>query len=225
MSQGLFSVDRVKVLDAPGGGAGGEIDVDGDGGDGGAVDAVADLTARFDALISDLAAEGDRRLVALAARWEQQLEAARLVAVARLAGSSGDARSDRRRARAHLSVGGVDRGRSGRSVNRDARRAAALASNRRLAEQAAVGGVSGDGIDALSKAADESTGKIPAELLDLVGGLDPDHTARVVEEYLEERTSADDANARYQAQMRSRRVRRCGRVAHGIPGQRCRRRR
>jgi len=201
-------VDRVKVLGAPGGGAGGEIDVDGVDRDGGAVDAVAALTARFEALVSDLAAEGDRRLVALAARWEQHLEAVRLVAVARLAGSSGDARSDRRRARAYLSAGGAGRGRSGRSVNRDAHRAAALASNPRLAEQAAGGGVSGDGIDAVSKAADESTGEIPADLLELVGGLDPDQSAHVVEQYLSERVSAADANAKYAAQMAARRVRR-----------------
>jgi hypothetical protein len=193
----LFSVDRVKVLDASGGGVGGgEIEVD----------AVAELTARFEALVSELVARGDRCLVTLAARWEQRLEAARLVAVSRLAGSSGDARSDRRRARAHLSVGGG--GRSGRSVNRDARRAAALAANRGLAEQAQRGCVSGDGIDALSKAADDSTGEIPADLVDLVGGLEPDQAARVVEEYLEERTSADEANAKYAAQMGARRVRR-----------------
>ena len=68
--------------------------------------------------------------------------------------------------------------------------------------------MSGDAIDAVSKAADESTGEIPADLLDLVGGLDPDQADRVVEEYLEERTSAADANARYEAQMRVRRVRR-----------------
>ncbi len=207
----MFSVDRVKVLDVPGGGAGGECDglVDRiDHADGVGRDAVAELTARFDALCGDLAALGDRRLVRLAAMWEQRLEAARLLAVGRLAGSSGDVRSDRRRARAHLSAGGAGGGRSGRSVSRDARRAAALAANRRLAQRAAQGGVSGDGIDAVSKAADESTGEIPADLLDLVGGLDPDQAARVVEEYVEERTSADNANARYEAQMRARRVRR-----------------
>ncbi|MDH3300526.1 MAG: HNH endonuclease [Acidimicrobiia bacterium] len=198
----------MKVLDAPGGGAGGELDLDGpDGGGSVAVDVVADLVARFDLLVGELAALGDRRFVTLAARWEQRLEADRLVAVARLAGSSGDARSDRRRARAHLSVGGRGGGRSGRSVNRDARRAAALAANRRLAEQAERGEVSGDGIDALSKAADQSTGEIPVDLLNMVGGLDPDQAARVVEEYLEERTSAAGANAKYEQQMRARRVR------------------
>ncbi len=68
--------------------------------------------------------------------------------------------------------------------------------------------MSADGIDALSKAADESTGEIPAGLLDLVSGLEPDQAARVVEQYLEERASADDANAKHEAQMRARRVRR-----------------
>ena len=208
----------MKVVDASGGGAGGDLEIgasgafgDGDGADGrgqmsgdgdgdgafgdgdgdGASGAFGDgdgveaaLAARFEALVQDLAAFGDRRLVAVAAGWEQRLESLRLLAVARLAGSSGDSKSDRRRARAHLSSGGGGNGRSGRSVNRDARRAATLAANRGLAEKAERGGVSGDGIDALSKAADEMSGEIPADLLDLVGGLDPDQAARVVEEYL-----------------------------------------
>ncbi len=201
----------MKVLEGLGGIADCAIDDDDDDAEVGTAARLcseAELAARFDSLVDDLATHGDRRFVELAARWEQRLEAARLVAVARLAGSSGDARSDRRRARAQLSLGGRGRGRSGRSLRRDARRAAALAANRGLAEQATSGGLSGDGIDALSKAADDSTGEIPADLLDLVSGLDPDQAARVVEDYLEERTSADDANAKYEAQMRARRVRR-----------------
>jgi len=201
----------VKVLDGSGGGTGGGVEEAKTDTDVGA----DELSARFDALFDDLATLGDRGFVALAARWEQRLETARLVAVARLAGSSGDVRSARRRARAHLSAGGGRGGRSGRSVNRDARRAAALAANRSLADQAAQGDVSGDGIDALSQAADESTGEIPADLLDLVSGLDPDQAARLVEEYLEGQTSADDANAKHEAQKRARRVRRYAVPASG----------
>ncbi len=140
------------------------------------------LCERFDMLLADMAGIGDRTLVSLAARCEQRLETARLLAVARLAGGDGDARSQRRRARAHLSGG--RKGRSNRSVNRDARRAAALAANPGLSEQAGNGSLSGDGIDALSKAADDTTGEIPADLLDLTSGVDPDQSARLVEQYL-----------------------------------------
>ncbi|MDH3308223.1 MAG: HNH endonuclease, partial [Acidimicrobiia bacterium] len=183
----------MKVLDVPGGGTG----------EGSAVD---QLACRFETLLAEMAGVGDRTFVRLAARFEQRLETARLLAVSRLAGTGGDARSQRRRARAHLSTGRS--GRSGRSINRDARRAVALASNPRLEEQARQGALSGDGIDALSKAADETTGQIPSDLLDLTGRLDPDQAARIVERYLQEQTSADDANARYEAQTAARRVRR-----------------
>lgn len=168
--------------------------------------AVDQLAERFDALLSDMAGIGDRAFVSLAAQFEQCLETARLLAVSRLTGSDGDARSQRRRARAHLSGG--RRGRSNRSINRDARRAAALAANPGLEVQARQGSMSGDGIDALWKAADETTGEIPSDLLDLTGGLDPDQSARLVEQYLQEQTSAADANAMYEAQMAARRVRR-----------------
>ena len=193
MSQGLFSVVLVKVLDVPGGGTGEESAVD-------------QLASRFDALLTDMVGVGDRALVALAARFEQRLESARLLAVSRLAGADGDSRSQRRRARAHLSPGRG--GRSSRSVNRDARRAAALAANPELGEQARHGSLSGEGIDALTKAADETTGEIPSDLLDLTSGLAPDQSARLVEQYLTEQASAADANARYEAQLAARRVRR-----------------
>ncbi|MDH3302066.1 MAG: HNH endonuclease [Acidimicrobiia bacterium] len=183
----------MKVLDEASGGTGG-------------VTAGEELVFRFDALLADMARIGDRVFVTLAARFEQRLETERLVAVARLAGADGDTRSQRRRARAHLSGG--PSGRSQRSLNRDARRAAALAANPRLGAQALQGALTGDGIDALSRAADETTGEIPADLLDRTGGLEPDQSARLVEQYLNERAPAADANARYEAQMAARRVRR-----------------
>ncbi len=189
------------MLDVPGGHAGGYA-----GGHAGGESAVEKLADRFDTLLADMAGVGDRRFIALAARFEQRLETARLLAVSRLAGADGDSRSQRRRARAHLSSGRS--GRSSRSVNRDARRAAALAANPQLGARARDGKLSGDGIDALSKAADELTGEIPSGLIDLTGGLDPDQSAREVEQYLSGRTTAADANAIYEAQMAARRVRR-----------------
>ncbi len=201
MSQGLISVVGVKVLDT----AGGAHD-SARGGVAESEEAVDRLIGRFDALLADLSTVGDRRFVALAARFEQRLETARLLAVSRLAGSDGDGRSQRRRARAHLSSNRG--GRSNRSVNRDARRASALAANPGLGEQARQGSLTGDGIDALSKAADETTGEIAPELLSLTRGLDPDQATRVVERYLHEQTSAADANAKYRRQMTARRVRR-----------------
>ena len=183
----------MKVLDIPGGGICGESAID-------------RLVERFEALLTDMAGVDDRAFVGLAACFEQQLETARLLAVSRLAGTHGDARSKRRRARAHLSSSRS--GRSNRSVNRDARRAAALVANPKLGDQTRQGALTGDGIDALSKAADDITGEMPADLLDLTDGLDPDQSARLVEQYLQQRCSAADVNIRHQAQMASRRVRR-----------------
>jgi hypothetical protein len=158
----------------------------------------------FDQLVLSLRLLGDRELIRRAGDLEQRLERERLVAAARLAGSSGDPASDRTRTRALL--GG--RTRSRRSTNRDARRAAAIAANPTLADTVADGTIAPDSLDALTKAANPDTGRIPHELVDQVAGLTPGQTDHAVDRYLEDTADRDQINSRYQRQMAARRCRR-----------------
>ena len=201
----------MKLLDGASGGSpvcGGSLV----GGGPGRETAGSDIVSRFETLLVDAAALGDRRLVELAARFERRLQGARLLAVARLAGSAGDARADRRRARTHLR----NPGQSGRSMNRDARRAAALAANEALAGQVAGGGLSGDGIDALCRAADEATGEIPDGLVEDTVGLEPDQLSRVVDRF-----GGADVGSGRQPQVR---VSDAGTASAPVPGSSLRRR-
>ncbi len=165
--------------------------------------------ARLDALrAADCLADALRRLpdtllIETCSRAEQLLAAERLLAVARVAGCSGDARVDRRRARNAMAD---DVGRSNRSVSQDARRSAAVAANSRLGEQLAEGAIAPQSIDALVRAADEETGKIPVELVDAVEGLAPDQASRVVSEHLEATADAVEVERQYDLQRQARRA-------------------
>ena len=165
-------------------------------------DTVTEAHRLTDLLVETLGSLPDSELIRRASAIEQRLAAERLLAVARVAGSSGDVSLDRRRARNSLD----DTGRSNRGVNAEARRAAAIAANDQLGEQLASGSISPDAIDALSKAADAKTGSIPGDLLNAVGGLEPDQAAGVVDRYLEDTTTADEVEARHRQQTKARRL-------------------
>ncbi len=157
------------------------------------------LTAK---LIETLRSLPDGEFIRLASAVERKLASERLLAAARVAGSTGDINLDRRRARNTLS----DPGRSNRAVNAEARRAAAVAANDQLGDQLASGSITPDAIDALAKAADIKTGSIPADLLSAIDGLEPDQAARVVDRYVEDSVTVDDVEKRYRQQMKARRV-------------------
>ncbi len=163
-----------------------------------------DVDALFDRLVLSLRLLADRELIRKASGFEQRLQAERLTAVARVAGSSGDPAADRKRARGLL--GG--QGRSRRSRNRDARRAAAMAANPSLEPRVADGSIAPDSLDALAKAADPDTGRISDELIDDVSGLSPDQTDHAVDRYLEDTADRDETNDRYRRQMKARTCRR-----------------
>jgi hypothetical protein len=165
----------------------------------------------FDWLVLSLRALGDRELIRRAQGFEQRLAAERLTAAARAAGSSGDLVKDRKKARDAL--GGS--GRSRRSRNRDARRAAAVSANPSLGEKVADGSIVPDSLDALARAADADTGHIPDELIDEVTGLSPDQTGYAVDRHLEDTADCEEVNDRYRAQMRARSCRRRVRPAEG----------
>ncbi len=162
-----------------------------------------DVSATVATLLEQLERLPDELTVEACSQAEHQLAAERLLAVARLAGSSGDPDIDRRRARNTMSTG---RHSSGRTINRDARRAAAVAANEQLGDRLADGAITPETIDALAKAADDATGAIPAELVDAVGGLSPDQATRVVQDHLEAAIDADDVERRYAAQQQARRA-------------------
>ncbi len=162
------------------------------------------VDALFDRLVLSLQLLGDREFIRRAQQYEQRLERERLVAAARVAGSSGDTNSDRKRARGLL--GG--RGRSQRSVNRDARRAAAVAANSSLEAKVADGSIAADSLDALTKAADPETGHIPEELIDDVAGMSPGQTDHAVDRHLEDNADRGQVNDRSRRQMQARRCRR-----------------
>jgi len=168
-----------------------------------------DVDALFDRLVLSLQLLGDREFICRAQHYEETLERQRLVVAARVAGSSGDTSSDRKRAR--RLVGG--RSRSRRSVNRDARRAAAVAANPDLGDKVADGSVAADSLDALAKAADPDTGAIPSTLIEEVDGLSPGQTDHAVDRFLEETADRDQVNERYQLQQRARRCRRGTKLA------------
>jgi hypothetical protein len=167
-------------------------------------EAGADLGVLFDRLVLSLRLLGDRELIRKASGFEQRLAAERLTAAARVAGSSGNPVEDRKRARNLL--GG--QGRSRRSRNREARRAAAVAANPALEPKVGDGSIAPDSLDGLAWAADPDTGRIPDELIDDVSGLSPDQTDYVVERYLEDTADRDETNDRYRRQNRARRCRR-----------------
>ncbi len=169
----------------------------------------SDIDVLFNQLVLSLRSLGDRELIRRAGDLEQRLERERLVAAARVAGSSGDASSDRTRTRALLG----DRGRSRRSTNRDARRAAAVAANPTLADKVTDGSIVPDSLDALTNAANPDTGHIPDELIDDVTGLTPGQTDHAVDRYLEDTADRDDVNDRYRRQMQARRCRRGTKLA------------
>ncbi len=166
--------------------------------------ACEDIDVLFDSLVRSLRLLGDRELIRRALRFEQRLERERLVAAARVTGSSGDPAEDRKRARSLL--GGPVRSR--RSRNRDARRAAAVAANPTLDDKVADGSIAPDSLDALAKAADPDTGSIPEGLIEDVVGLSPDQTGYAVDRHLEDTADRDETNDRYRRQHKARRCRR-----------------
>ncbi len=166
------------------------------------VDAPIDVL--FERLIRELRALPDGALISAASSFVPRLENERLLAAARLAGSSGDPVADRRKARSALR----DASRSKRSVAHDARRAAAVAANEGLGQQVADGEISADGIDALARASNEETGRIPEDLVNAAAGLPPDQAARLVTTYLEDAAKASEVNETYRRQMEARQVRR-----------------
>ncbi len=174
--------------------------------------ALDDVGATFTLLLGQLAALPDLLQLPRLSEFEQRMSSQRLLVAARIAGSSGDIRTDRRRAREAL------RNSSGstRAVARDAKRAATIASNPVLREAAADGSISRDAIDHLAKAADTGTGVIPDELIQAVSGLTADQTADVVDRHLEERVDNEEVERRYEEQMRARTVRRYQRL--GLSG-------
>jgi len=176
---------------------------------------VAVVEEQFEILLVGLRLLGDRDRIRLANRFEQRLAAERLLAVARRTGCPTDARSARKRARAVADTAGGSAGRSGSAAERDARRAAAMAANPNLADKVADGSIPVDGIDAAMKGADEESGAIPDEMIQAVAGAPPDQARRAVEDLLAARTTAEQANEHYAAQMRARRVRRYTTPADG----------
>ena len=168
----------------------------------------------FEWLVLSLQLLGDRELIRQASGFEQRLVAQRLTAAARVVGSSGDPVTDRKRARNLL--GG--HGRSRRSRNRDARRAAVVAANPTLDDKVADGSIAPDALDALARAADPDTGAIPDGLIDDVAGLSPDQTGQVVDRHREDTADRDETNDRYRRQMKARACRRGFRpAAEGRP--------
>ncbi len=137
-------------------------------------------------------------------RFERRLASARILATARVAGSSGDLSVDRRRARTALQ----DSKRSARSIGGDARRAAAVASNDLLGDHVSAGRITGEGVDALFRAADSQTGEIPADPIDAARGLPPDQTKRMVDAYLEDQIESAAVDERHERQHKARRLRR-----------------
>lgn len=164
-----------------------------------------DARRAFSSLVECLRRLPDGMAVDACVECEQLLASERLLAVARMAGSSGDVGIDRRRARNAMSNARL-RQCSGRSVNRDARRAAAVAANEHLGQQLSNGSIAPDVIDALNNAADDETGQIPAVLIDAVAGIAPDQAARVVDEHLESQVDPADVEQQYQRQHLARRA-------------------
>ncbi len=163
---------------------------------------ISEVGVRLDALVESLRLLPDGLSVSQISRCERRLAAERVLAAAHRAGSSGDVGIDRRRARNELS----DRQSSSRSINRDAKRAAAVAANEQLGRQLADGAIGPEAIDSLLKAADGESGDLPDDLVDAVAGLNPDQVARTVDHYLEEQAGADDVEKRHRRQMKARRV-------------------
>ncbi len=159
----------------------------------------------FDVLVTALRRLPDGMIVDACTGYEQALTAERLLAVARMVGSSGNAAIDRRRARnAMFNGSGPERSRW--AVNRDARRSAAFVANRHLAEAVSGGRLTLEAVDALVKASDDESGEIPVELVESVRGLAPDQAARVVTEHLEAVATATDVAVEYDRQREARRA-------------------
>lgn len=166
--------------------------------------ALDDVAATFTSLMEQLGSLPDMLQIPCLTDFEQRIAAQRLTVAARVAGSSGDSRTDRRRARDALAGG---KG-SSRSVARDAKRAAAMAANPGLSDAVANGSISPDALDGLAKAADSINGTIPTELVAASHGMTADQTADVVNRRLEDRIDHDEVEERYRRQMEARTVRR-----------------
>lgn len=165
-------------------------------------DAVKESERRLASYLDQLRSLPDGELVRMASRAEQAIAGERLMAAARSTGSTGNRNHDKRRARTVLE----DPGRSKRSVNADAARAAAIAANDLLADEIGGGTITPESIDALIKAADEVSGHIPDELIHAVEGLQPDQAVKVVDRYAEATASADEVEEKYRRQNKARRV-------------------
>jgi len=174
-----------------------------------AVDAVV---ASFNLLLTELSTLPDVMELSQLTAFEQKIAARRLVVAARASGASGDARTDRRRARDVLDSGSG----STRSKANDAKRAATIAANPTLGDAVADGTVTPEAIDQLNKAADSATGIVPEELIKNVSGLSADQTAQVVDRFQADRIDADEVEEKYQQQMTARSVRRY--QARGLSG-------
>ena len=166
----------------------------------------------FDDLLASLETLPDVLELSQLTTLVEQLGTRRLTVAGRVVGSSGDLRSDRRRAREALASASM----SSATCARDARRVTAMAINPDLAEAVDQGTITVDAIDQLNKAADNTTGRIPGELLHNTAGLTPDQTAQVVERFLEQRVDAKEVEDRHRQQMQARTVTRYR--ARGLAG-------
>ncbi len=166
--------------------------------------AIDETKAAFDVLLEQLDRLPDMLQLPRLSDFERRISARRLAVAARVAGCSGDGRSDRRRAREVLSGG---RG-SSRAVSRDAKRAATIAANPQLGDAVVEGAITPDAVDQLARAVDAVNGSVPAELVQAVDGLTADQTAHVVDRYLEDQVNVEEVEKRYQQQMKARTVRR-----------------
>ncbi len=166
--------------------------------------AIDQTLSAFDVLLEHVNTLPDVLQLSRLADFERRISARRLAVAARVAGCSGDSRSDRRRARDALSDGTG----SSRAVSRDAKRAATMAANPGLGDAVIDGAIAPDAVDHLAKAADMRSGEVPSELVQAVDGLTVDQTADVVDRYLEDRVNAKEVEKRYQQQMKARSVRR-----------------
>ncbi len=165
----------------------------------------------FQSLMTVLRDMPDGLVVEQCANFERHLMTERLLTVARMSGSTGNVAIDRRRARNTLTnlgsqAGGQQQNSFGRSINRDARRAAAVAANDRLGQQLSDGAIAPESIDVLTKVADESTGEIPVELVDAILNMSPDQAARTVQDRLEADVDPNDVERQYRRQRRARRA-------------------
>ncbi len=134
--------------------------------------------------------------------FSERLEAERILTAAREIGTTGDRRVDQRKARDVLRSEHT----SAKTLNRDARRVAAIAASEHLATGVADGSVGTPVIDGLLVAADTETGELPMDLIETVVGLPPDQAARVADEYVAKQADPLDVEDTYQQQMANRRA-------------------